>query len=82
MTVEILHRGRFDAVEGATVRSVGPNAYEVRLPLDDRAVQRTRRPATHEGFDEVVLTIDGAESEPGVVAAIGRDSVTITVWIL
>jgi len=82
MTIELLHRGRFDAVDGATAERVSSNAYTVRLPLTARAVQRSRRPATEDGWDGAVVAIDGAESEPGVVSAVDDHAVTLTVWIL
>jgi len=82
VTIELLHRGRFDVVDGASAKKAGPNAWTVRLPLAARAVQRSRRKPTVEGWDGVVLAIDGAESEPGVVSRVGKDAVTIEVWVL
>jgi len=82
MTIELLHRGRFDVVATATAKQVSSNAWSVRLPFADRAVQRSRRPATDKGWDGAVLAIDGQESEPGVVSAIDARAVTLSVWVI
>lgn len=82
MVIELLHRGRFDEVRGASARSAGANAWLVTLPLDDRAVQRSRRGTRVEGWDGAVLALDGQETEPALVSDLRDGQVTLTVWVI
>jgi hypothetical protein len=82
MRIELEHRRRLHEVKGATVKPLAANAYEVCLPRDDEAVQRSRRPWTVEGWDGAVLVLDGKDAEPAVASGIDPRKVRLTVFVM
>ena len=82
MTVEVLARGRFQAVPDATVRAVGPNAFEIRLPVGSPIHARCRRRPEPEAWDGAIFSLDGVETEPAVGSGADAGAVQVTVLIL
>ncbi len=82
MQVELLVKGRFFEVDGAVVKSVGPNVVEITVPLESRGAQRSRRGATAEAWDEAIFVVDGAEAQTAVGCGEGRGSVRVSVVLL
>lgn len=80
MSVELLVKGRFRPLAGATCRKVAANAWEVRVPKTPENL-RLAGPELR-GLDGAVFGVDGLQTEPGVVSAEGRESVTVSVWVL
>jgi len=82
MRIELEHRGRLYDVAGATVKPISPNTFEVTLPRDDQAVQRSRRPWTLEGWDGASLVLDERDAEPAIASGIDDKAVRLTVFIV
>jgi hypothetical protein len=82
MTVELLVRGRFVPLPGATVERVAGNAFTVRIPDPDALRRRTRRGANPEDWDGAVFSLDEVETEPGLGSGLDRGAVLVSVWIV
>ena len=82
MKVELLVRGRFETLEAAKTKSVGPNVWELEIPHDDPGLKRARMGRRAEDWDGAVFAIDGVESEPAVGSGDSERSVRVTVYLL
>lgn len=76
--VEILVRGRFVPVDGATVRHLRANAYEVGIP---RSPELDRKLRGALDADEIVLALRGVEALQAILSAEAPDRVTLAVLL-
>ena len=60
--VQILIRGTFKPLPGATATHVAANAWEVRVPKSEAVARTLRGTPTMAGFDEAVVLIGDEES--------------------
>lgn len=81
MTIELLVRGRFVDLPGATATPVAGNGWSIRIPDPGSSSRRTRRGPALEDWDGAVFALDGEETQPGVGTGGGADHVLVTVWV-
>lgn len=81
MDLQILVRGRFFPLEGATVKKVALNAWEIRVPRDEAVAKRARRKLSVEAWDGAVFLIDDVETEPAMVSKETSDALFLTALV-
>lgn len=80
MTIEVLVRGRYHPLPGATARPIGGNAWQVRIPRSPEAARLLRRWEV-ESLDDVVLALDGEDSLQ-VIGSGGTDEELVATVLL
>jgi hypothetical protein len=82
LSIQVLHRGAFHAIPGATAQQVASNAWEIHVPATDPIHRKTRRTLTAEAWDEAIFLLGDVESQAAVGCAEDHNGVTVSVIIL
>ncbi|MCB9675225.1 MAG: hypothetical protein H6737_08915 [Alphaproteobacteria bacterium] len=83
MDVQVLNKGRFEALPDATCRPAGStNVWEIEVPVTAELQKRLRRGPSPEDWDDAVFLVNGVESEPAVGSGEGKGTVKVTVFFL
>lgn len=80
MTIELLLRGRYRPLPGATARPIGGNAWEVRLPRSPE-IGRLLKSWEVETLDSLVISIDGRDSAQVIGSGGNSEELVATVLL-
>jgi hypothetical protein len=81
-SIEVLHRGRFWPLPGASATKIAANAWEITIPIDDAVRRFAKSPGDPSAWDDAVFAIDGVQTEPAVGSGGGGDAVRVTALVL
>lgn len=79
--VQVLHRNRFQPVDGAQAVAMAGNAWEIRIPVDHPIHRRVRREPEPTAWDGAIFLLGDEETEPALGSAIRKGNVCIAAWI-
>ena len=81
MTIELLHKGRFHVLNGATAKALASNAWAVSIPIDELS-KLLRTAITLSSLDDAILVVDDIETSNTIGHQKGKSRLTVTTWAI